>query len=46
MVRFDTVEGYAPAARTDCLVLGVFDETAFTGAARSVNSASAGGCVS
>ena len=37
MVRFDTVEGYAPAAGTDCLVLGVFDETAFTGAARSVN---------
>jgi len=42
MVRFDTVEGYVPAAGTDCLVLGVFNETAFTGAARNVNSASRG----
>lgn len=42
MVRFDTVEGYAPAASTDCLVLGVFNEPAFSGAARSVNAASRG----
>jgi leucyl aminopeptidase len=42
MVRFDTVEGYTPAAATDCLVLGVFDESAFTGAARNVDSASRG----
>ena len=40
MVRFDTVEGYAPAAATDCLVLGLFDEPAF--AARRANSATGG----
>ncbi len=42
MVRFDTVEGYAPAAVADCLILGIFNEPAFTGAARSVDAATRG----
>lgn len=42
MVRFDTVEGYAPAAVADCLVLGLFNEPAFNGAARTLNSATGG----
>jgi leucyl aminopeptidase len=42
MVRFDTVEGYAPAAVADCLVLGLFNEPTFSGAARTVNTASGG----
>ncbi len=42
MVRFDTVEGYAPAAVADCLVLGLFNEPAFTGVARTVNTATGG----
>ena len=42
MVRFDTVEGYAPSAVADCVVVGIFNEPAFTGTARSVNAASRG----
>ena len=42
MVRFDTVEGYAPAAVADCLVLGIFAEPAFSGAARTLNTATGG----
>ncbi|MEO8307454.1 MAG: leucyl aminopeptidase [Pseudomonadota bacterium] len=41
MVRFDTVEGFAPAA-ADCLVLGVFNEPAFTGLARTLDAATGG----
>jgi len=42
MVRFDTVEGYAPSAVADCVVLGIFSEPTFTGSARSVDAATRG----
>jgi leucyl aminopeptidase len=42
MIRFDTRDGPIVSLRTDCLVIGLFDDAEFSGAAKAVNAASNG----
>jgi leucyl aminopeptidase len=42
MITFDTRDGLPVSLRTDCLVIGLFDETELSGTAKAVNTSCKG----